>query len=241
MSASRMAAKRTSGADPIAEELGVLRLRPAWAQLPVFDECVRSRKRLSTTMERIYRMPTPMGTFVIAYIETDKPFTEASAVLAASNDPFDLELVRRLADVHGADFSKAPPGPPPEVVGEWFDAGVRDRGRGLAFVAPLQPGKTAEGRAFAQAAFKERVKEFAASRRAKNLWGEVVVVNQTPHGDFVCVYLEGKDPVEGNRQFAASKEPFDVWFKGECRKIFPAAIDFNQPLPPIEQIHDWRA
>ena len=86
-----------------------------------FDEYVRSRKRIGATMERIFRMPTPMGTFVIAYIESDKPFAEANAAMAASPDPFDKEFMRRLADVHGLDFSRPPPGPGPEVLAEWFD------------------------------------------------------------------------------------------------------------------------
>jgi hypothetical protein len=127
------------------------------------------------------------------------------------------------------------------VLAEWFDPDVGERRRGLAFVAPVRPGKSDVGRAFANAAFNDRRKELAASRRSKDLNAEMVVLSETPQGDFVCVYIEGKDPVEGNRKFASSKEPYDVWFKSECRKIFPDAIDFDQPLPPIEQIHDWRA
>jgi hypothetical protein len=63
----------------------------------------------------------------------------------------------------------------------------------------------------------------------------------TPQGDVVAVYLEGEDPFEGNRRFAASTAPYDVWFKDELKKISPPYIDFNQPVPGIEQIFDSEA
>ena len=44
-----------------------------------------------------------------------------------------------------------------------------------------------------------------------------------------------------NRGFAASRKPYDVWFKDECKKVFIPEIDFNDPLPPIEVIWDWEA
>jgi hypothetical protein len=62
---------------------------------------------------------------------------------------------------------------------------------------------------------------------------------RTPMGDFGVVLLEGDDPVAATAAFAASQDPFDVWFK-QCVKEF-TAIDFGQPLPPIEQLLDWRA
>jgi len=67
----------------------------------------------------------------------------------------------------------------------------------------------------------------------------VVTLNQTPDGDILCVYLEGNDPVEGNRGFAASQRPYDVWFKQQLVGLVPPQIDFSQPVPPVEQIWDW--
>jgi hypothetical protein len=205
-----------------------------------FEEYVASRKRLGITMERVCRMQTPMGPFVIAYIEAARSFAETNKGLGTSPDPFDREFARRLADVHGLDPTKPAPGTGPELLADWWDPDVKERRRGLAFVAPVAPGKTAEGRRFAATALRDRGQEFAASRRALGQNGEAIFLNATPQGDFICVYLEGRDPASANRQFAASRGDFDVWFKGECRKVFPADIDFNQPLPPIEQIHDWK-
>jgi hypothetical protein len=53
-----------------------------------------------------------------------------------------------------------------------------------------------------------------------------------------AVYLEGQDPWEGNRRFAASTSPFDSWFKDELKNIFPPYIDFWQPVPGVEELFD---
>ena len=67
------------------------------------------------------------------------------------------------------------------------------------------------------------------------------MLNHTPMGDIVCVYIEGDDPVEGNRRFAASRSDFDVWMKTRARDIFPPQIDFNEPVPPVAMIFDSQA
>lgn len=198
-----------------------------------------SRRRLGITMERVFLMDTPMGSFVIAYLEGADDFATTMEKMAQSDLPFDREFLRRVGEVHGFDSSQPPPGPPPEVVGEWWDPDVKERRRGLAFVAPLAPGKVEAGKAFAREAFVDRADELAASRRALGGSGEVVVLNYTPHGEVICVYVEGEDPAGANRQFAASRSPYDVWFKKRCREIFAEGIDFDRPVPPVEQIWDW--
>ena len=40
------------------------------------DQYRESRKRLGTTMERAYLQATPMGSMVIAYVETDRSFVD---------------------------------------------------------------------------------------------------------------------------------------------------------------------
>ncbi len=204
------------------------------------DQYRESRRRLGVTLERVYLMDTPMGSFAIAYIEGRDDFATMMGNMVRSDLPFDREFVRRVGEVHGFDPSQPPPGPPPEVVAEWWDPDVKERRRGLAFVAPLAPGKVEAANAFGRAAFVDRREELTASRRALGQNGEVVVLNYTPQGEVLCVYLEGKDPAEGNRGFAASRSPYDVWFKERCREIFAPGIDFNQPVPPVEQIWDWQ-
>jgi hypothetical protein len=204
------------------------------------DEHRESRTRAGITMERAYQMDTPMGTFVIVYLEAEGDPSDSFARVAASESAFDRDFVAALQRVHGIDVTQPPPGPPPEIIGDWEDPGVAERKRGFAFAAPLMPGRTDAGRAFGRDAWVDRLAEFTESRRALGQSRETVVLNSTPMGDIVCVYLEGDDPVEANRRFAASARPFDVWFKEQLATLFPPEIDFGQPVPGVQQIFDWQ-
>jgi hypothetical protein len=203
------------------------------------SEYEESRRQKGISVERAYEMATPMGTFVIAYIDAVGDFASTMGALGASQLPVDVAFKNALAEVHGMDVTQPPPGPGPEEIGHWRDPEVRDRKRGLAFVAPLLPGKGDAARAFAREAWGTRVDELAASRRALGVCEEIVCLNATPEGDLICVYLEGDDPAEGNARFAASRTPFDVWFKEQCRSLFPPDIDFDNPLPPISTVWEW--
>ena len=217
------------GKDPRAIA-DMLRSRP--------DEWRESRRRQGVHVERAYEQVTPMGTFVIAYIESDRPFAEVNAAVATSDLAIDKEFAAMIKDVHGVDITVPPPGEPPETIGDWVDENVTERKAGLAFVAPIQPGAEERGRAFADEAYVQRRGDHATSRRALGVTHETVCLNPTPAGSVICVYLEGDDPVDGNRRFAESRSDYDVWFKERCTTVFAPDIDFNQPLPPITEIFD---
>jgi hypothetical protein len=205
------------------------------------DPYRESRKRLRSTIERIYLQATPMGSMVIAYAETERDFAGWIQTLLSSDLDIDRRFIEMVADIHGVDLRQPPAGSPPETIGEWVDPQVTTRRKGLAFVAPVLPGKDDAGRAFAREAFETRKQELTESRRALGQNVEVVTLSATPMGSFVCGYLEGNDPVEGNRGFAASTRPYDVWFKEQLKSLFPPDIDFNQPLPPIQTLFDYVA
>ena len=197
-----------------------------------------SRKRAGVRLERAYEMPTPMGTFLISYIESDTPFQDGASVLARSDLPVDKAFVAAVQEVHGVDITVPPPGPPPETLADWVDETVSERKRGLAFCVPVLPGKDDEGRAFSVEAYRTRVAELADSRRALGISREVVCLNTSPAGQLLAVYLEGDDPAGANRRFAESQGAFDVWFKDECKRLFPPDVDLNVPLPPIVEVFD---
>lgn len=199
---------------------------------------IESRRRAGVSLERAYEMPTPMGTFLISYIESDGPFGEVAAAAAQSDLPIDRAFVAAIKEVHGIDITLPPPGPPPEVLADWVDETVTARKRGLAFCVPLLPGAEAAGRAFAAEAYGRRAVELADSRRAFGQSRELVCLNTSPDGQLIAVYTESDEPVEANRRFAASQTPYDVWFKEECKSIFLPAVDFNVPLPPITELFD---
>ena len=202
-------------------------------------EYEQSRAGARITMERVYEQPTPMGTFSVVYIESETAFAEGMRAMATSGLAIDRDFLAAIAEVHGADPAMMAAAPPPEVIAEWGDPEVTVRRRGLAFAFPLLPGRGDDARAFGREAFVTRGDELVESRRALGQCLEVVTLNQTPNGDLVCVYLEGNDPVEANRDFAASQRPYDVWFKQQLAPLTPPQIDFNQPIPTVEQIWDW--
>jgi len=200
-----------------------------------------SRKRLGISVERVYLQATPMGDIVVGYLETERSFGEVIQSIVASDHEVDRRFVEMVAAIHGVDLRQPPVGSPPETVAEWVDPDVTTRRKGLAFIAPFLPGKIEAARAFARDAYEQRRAELAESRTLLGQNVEVVTLNVNPMGEFLCAYLEGNDPVEGNRGFAASTRPYDVWFKDQLKELFPLEIDFGQPLPPIKQIFDYVA
>lgn len=217
--------KTTDDAKSIAEEF---KRRP--------DEYAESRRRLGVTLERAYLQTTPMGMFVVGYSEGATSFGEHSAALAHSDLDIDKYFVQAIKEIHGVDLDQPPAGQPPETVGEWVDPQVTKRRQGMAFCAPLIPGAEDRSRAFMQDAFSRP--EMTESRRVLQQNVEVVTVVDTPAGPVAAIYLEGENPREGNRRFAASTLTFDTWFKDELGTLFPPFVDFGQPVPAVEEIFD---
>ncbi len=201
------------------------------------SEFEESRGAAGISIERAYLQTNPDGSsLVVAYVEGQRSFADTMKTLLESNRPIDRYFIDKNSEATGVDFRSMPPGSEPELVGEWAASGGGARQRGFAFAAPLQPGKTEAARQFAHEAYVTRREELADSRRGQGLIREEVFLNQTTMGDLVVVYLEGQDPVEGNRRFAASNSHFDRWFKDRCKDIFPEFIDFNQPVPANEEL-----
>ena len=198
-----------------------------------------SRRRAGVTLERAYWQHTPMGDFVVAYAESERSVSEVIGAYAQGAAEIDRFFAATVREVHGVDITQPPEGPAPETVGEWVDPAVNERRRGMAFCAPLLPGQEERGQAWAKETFGDE--EMTRSRRALGQNVEVVTFNYTPQGPVAAVYLEGTDPFEGNRTFAASTDPFDVRFKEELRVLFPPFIDFNQPVPGVTEIFDSQA
>jgi hypothetical protein len=202
-------------------------------------EYEESRARGGVSVERAYLQSTPDGkSLVVAYLETAGTFSDAMRALLASDSSLDRFFLDKNSEATGIDFRSAA-FRDPELVGSWLAPNGGPRSRGFAFAAPLRLGKADEGRAFAREAYVARKAEMTESRLAQRLVREEVFLNETPAGDMIVVYVEGDDPVDANRRFAASSSAFDQWFKTRCRDIFPEFIDFNQPVPANEEIFSW--
>ena len=110
--------------------------------------------------------------------------------------------------------------------------------KSVALMFPVMPGKEEEGRKFMREV-NRRKQEHTQSRLRLGVTRESVWLQQTPQGSFGILLLEGEDALESNRKFAASKEPYDVWFKEQLVPI--TGIDWSQPVPPVESMLEWRA
>jgi hypothetical protein len=196
-----------------------------------------SRRSQGVTLERAYWQHTPMGDFVVAYLESTQP-TLGEAFGAAGHDttPMGKYFAETIMDVHGVDISQPPEGAPPEIVAEWSDPQVTTRGKGLAFMAPIIPEMEAFARQWAAETFGSD--GMTASRRALKQNIEIATLMQTPQGPVTAVYVEGEDPVRSNAEFAASTSDFDMTFKENLSKIYPPYIDFSQPIPGLTEIFD---
>ena len=196
-----------------------------------------SRQSQGVTLERAYWQHTPMGDFVIAYLESAKPtLGEAFGAASQDNTPMGKFFAEAVKGLNGIDITQPPGGPAPEIVAEWSDPQVTTRGRGLAFMAPIIPEMETFARQWAAETFASD--GMTESRRALKQNIEIVTLIQTPQGPITAVYVEGEDPVRGNAQFAASTSEFDVMFKENLSKIYPPYIDFSQPIPGLVEIFD---
>ncbi|MDQ3927686.1 MAG: DUF6176 family protein [Chloroflexota bacterium] len=113
--------------------------------------------------------------------------------------------------------------------------------KSLAVAVPLAPGMIEELRRFGAEVQGPRRNDHTESRRNLGITKELCFVQPTPQGDIFVLYLEGENPVEANKEFAASNSPYNLWFKEQARPIFaPTGVDFSQPIPPIsEQLFEW--
>jgi len=195
-----------------------------------------SRRRAGVTLERAYWQHTPMGDFVIGYVESERSVPEVLGAWAEGATEIDHFFAATVKEVHGVDITEPLPGPLPETVGEWSDPAVSERRRGMAFCAPLIPGQEDRGRAWTRETFASP--GMTSSRRE---WGqnlEVVTLSYSPEGPVAAVYLEGDDPFEGNRRFTFSDDPFNVRFREELSTLFPPFVDFSQPVAGVTEIFD---
>src|SRR6266852_3258002 len=79
------------------------------------DAYRESRRRSGITLERAYLKKTPMGNFVVAYLESDKGFGETMGSVPTSGLEIDRWFVEYVKDTHGVDLTQPAPGPQPET------------------------------------------------------------------------------------------------------------------------------
>jgi hypothetical protein len=221
------------GKEDLATKYSIAEIRRRMAE---YEE---SRRRAGITVERVYLQRNPDGSSLfVVYVEAAGGMADVTGTFTTSGSDFDRWFLDVNQEISGIDFRQPPPGGGPEHVASWEDPGG-GRGAGLAFAVPLLPGKAGAFRAWAREAFESRRQELTESRRALGQTREEVFLGSTPVGDVGVAYLEGKDPVGANRQFAASAAPYDRWFKDSLKEFVPPFIDFDQPVLANDTVWDW--
>jgi hypothetical protein len=200
-----------------------------------FSEYVESRRRAGVTLERVYLMTTPMGSFVTSYREGRSAAAALHSHLT-SGLAFDKWFMGKISALHGINLDQ--PMVLPEEILSFVEEGVTERKQGIAFCAPVLPGKLDVLKNLVNESMGPRFAELQRSRRNAGLTRDIGFLNRTPNGDFVSVYLEAENAVEANKRWAVSNDPFDVWFRKTAKEA--TGVDFNQPLPAIRTIQDWR-
>lgn len=83
----------------------------------------------------------------------------------------------------------------------------------IAFAGPILNGKEEEWRRFLQELTGPMIDEYEGLKRRLGVGKESVWLMRTPQGETAIVRLEAEEPDQVVRRLAASREPFDLWFK----------------------------
>jgi hypothetical protein len=88
----------------------------------------------------------------------------------------------------------------------------------IAIAVPILPGKTEDFHTFTRTLNGEKSAEFKASREHLEV-RERTFLQETPHGDFAIVTLEGKNPEAAFTKLGEGKDAFTKWFVSEVKEI----------------------
>ena len=197
-----------------------------------------SRKRLGMTAERAWIQTTPMGDFAIVYHEADNP-EKVMPGMGSSDDPYDVWFRDNVKDIHNFDLANPPDLPPPEEMWNVTNPNLEGTsGKRVGFLAPISKGKTGDLRKLIKE-MEGREEETVASWDRRGVISEQAWLNQTPEGDMLVIVQQFKDPEAGNKAFAESKDPFDLWLKEKIQEIHGFSVEDMAKAPLPESFFDW--
>jgi hypothetical protein len=105
---------------------------------------------------------------------------------------------------------------------------------------PVLPGKSDDGRKFAQETMG-RAQDFAAAQKRGAITREEWSLQETPMGALVLVRFECDDVEKAFATLAQSTNEFDVWFRGRVLDITGVDLAAPSDAAPPEIILDWSA
>jgi hypothetical protein len=101
----------------------------------------------------------------------------------------------------------------------------------ICLALPVIPGRSDDARAFMRELEESRKDEYASSEERIGITKEVWHLAGLHDGDVLVAYMETEDFERALELFSASRDDFDLWFKG--RLADSTGIDLNNP-PAIE-------
>lgn len=102
----------------------------------------------------------------------------------------------------------------------------------MMMALPLRCGQAEDAGAFARECVGARYAEYDASERRIGLVAENWYLARLAGADYFVIQVEGEDLMVSMGAFIASREPFDLWFKGRVRDL--TGVDLNAGPPPAE-------
>jgi hypothetical protein len=106
-------------------------------------------------------------------------------------------------------------------------------------VFPIQPGKEADARAFAEEAFGPRRAAQEAHFARVGITRETWTIQQTPMGSLMVVWFEGD--IEKAFADLAGDDEHMVWFRGRVLDVTGVDLGAPSDAPPPELLVDYRA
>lgn len=109
----------------------------------------------------------------------------------------------------------------------------------FATVFPVLPGKREQLRSLLEALAGPRYAEYDASSKRFGFTKDTQFLLTTPQGVLMIYYAEAVDIPKAFREWALSRDPFDIWFKQQMKEV--TGLDFDHPegLPLPEQLHKY--
>jgi hypothetical protein len=109
-----------------------------------------------------------------------------------------------------------------------------------AFVAPIQPNKTAQFREFVSELNGPRKTEYEASKKSCGVGRETIFLQHTPMGQVAIVVQEAENQEEALASLRGMKDSFHQWYFQRIKDVWD--ISFVGPDVPInELLLDYRA
>lgn len=106
----------------------------------------------------------------------------------------------------------------------------------IVFAIPVVEGKEGLDRETLEEMANERSDEYRAALAEAGIRRLAVWHQQTPQGTLAIVMIEAEEADAAGR-FTNSEKEISRWFVERMQEVH--GVDVSQPLPPIENVHDF--